>query len=177
MSDAIDDRGPFWPPLVDWRARPIRRDGWSAREAEGVFLHLVSGDVDAARSQLSPGAIEIGLWAIAAEDELAVRLSRHSAHLVTPRALSAGSGWREEGWTCHSIDGALLVLEIDGPRMIDIVARATTVDLKSGSRSASCLFAGIRVALYRIGEERARLHVERHHATYLWQWFDELGAP
>ena len=65
------------------------------------------------------------------------------------------------------------MIDIDGPSMRDVLAEATSVDLDAGSPSASLLFAGVNAILYRMAEDRARLHVEAGFGPYLWRWLEE----
>jgi sarcosine oxidase gamma subunit len=52
----------------------------------------------------------------------------------------------------------------------DFAAKAT-----APSESASMLFAGLRVAVARI-LPGWRLHIERPHATALWQWLQHAAS-
>ena len=54
-----------------------------------------------------------------------------------------------------------------------VVAEATGADLVAGSPSAALLFAGINAILYRMAEDRARIHVEAGFGPYLWRWLEE----
>lgn len=169
MPDAMQNRGKFWTPAPDWRAARLEGEGWHARRIHGLGQTLLSGDLDAARAALAPGAGEVGLWGLAGEGACAVRIARDRALLVSPSPLAIAPGWRA-GFIATPCDDGHAVLEISGPGMPQIVAEGTAADLAAGSRSASVLFAGVSCLLYRAGPDRARLHVESPLAAYIWTW-------
>lgn len=181
MPEAMHDRGRFWTPAPDWRAASLEGEGWRARRIHGLGQTLVSGDLDAARAALAPGAGEVGLWGVAGEGAgdgaYAARIARDRALLVTPSPLAAAPGWRD-GFAVSPCDDLYAAVEISGPAMPQLVAEGTAADLEAGSRSAAVLFSGVSCLLYRAGPERARLHVESPFAAYIWTWLHGcVGRP
>ena len=172
MADTMHDRGRFWSPAPDFSQAPAGGgDGWSARRRPGLGQTLLSGDLNSAIAALSPGAAEVGLWAVADAPAYAVRAARDRALLVTPAPLDLEPGWRD-GYVATPCDDAYAVIELSGPAIVDIIAEATAVDLGGGSRSAALLFAGVPALLYRSDPDTARLHVEAPLAAYIWTWLE-----
>ena len=71
--------------------------------------------------------------------------------------------------------GSLAVLQIDGARAADLLARATAVDLAAGSPSAALHFAGMTAILYR-HDAGMRLHLDRGLVDYAFDWMQASGA-
>ena len=168
MLETMRDRGKFWRPAPE-RAASFSGIGFEARCVTELGQTLVSGDLGAAVEALAPGAQEVGLWTIAAASTYSVRLSRDRALLVTPAPLAVSSGWAD-GYVATPCDDAYAVMDLKGEELASIIAEATSADLATGSRSASVLFAGVPVFLYRTAEDAARLHVEAPLLAYLWEW-------
>ena len=172
MADTMHDRGRFWTPMPDWTAARVGGDGWTARRVSGPGQTLLSGDLRAAVSALAPGAPDVGLWTLADSDAYAVRVARDRALLVTPAPLDLEPGWRD-GFVATPCDDAYAIIELSGAAIAEIVAEATSADLRAGSRSAALLFAGVTAFLYRAAPDTARLHVEAPLAAYLWTWLEK----
>lgn len=162
----------LWSLYPDWTRTVIERDGWKARPMLGLHQLIINGDVSAACSALAPEAKEVGLWGMADGETYAVRLARDRALLVSQQPIKADGTWQTPGWIASSSDDATLVIELSGPTVREVVSEGISVDLRSGSPSASVLFAGVTVALYRSGGDRARVHVAADLATYLWRWLE-----
>ena len=168
MLETMRDRGKFWRPAPD-RVANLSGRGFEARCVTGLGQTLVSGDLDAAAKALAPGVTEVGLWTITTAGTYSVRLSRDRALLVTSAPLAVRSGW-VDGYVATPCDDAYAVLDLEGEELGTIVAEGTSANLATGSRSASVLFAGVPVLLYRTAEDAARLHVEAPLLAFLWEW-------
>lgn len=170
MAETMRDRGTFWTPAPAANAT-IERGGFTARFVDGFGQTLVSGNLDKAIADLTPGLAEVGLWGLADDGSCAVRIARDRALLVTSAPLDIAAGWRD-GYVATPCDDAYAVIELSGPTLAEAVAEASAVDVEAGSPSASLLFAGITALLYRTSPSTARLHVERPLAAYLWTWLE-----
>lgn len=166
------DAAEKWTPYPDWSKAGIARDGWSARPVPMLSQVLVSGDISEARRIHAPQAAEAGLWSIATGDPYLVRLARDRVLIVSSEPLAIPLGWNG-GWAASPAGDAFFVVDIEGPSMRAVVAEATGADLDAGSPSAALLFAGVNTILYRMAEDRARIHVEAGFAPYLWRWLEE----
>lgn len=159
-----------WSPAPRWESAAIMREGWSARVVRGLGQALVSGDLTKAREALAPGAGQVGLWGEAEALPVQVRIARDRALMVTESPLGVESGWRD-GFAVSAADDLWLVIELEGAGLRDLLREGTAADLDGGSASASLLFAGVPVLLYRLAG-KARLHVEAPLGAYLWRWLE-----
>lgn len=169
----MHEREDRWTPVPDWTAAAIEKADWSARAVEGLERVLVSGAIESAVREIAPGAGEAGLWQVTSGDPHVIRIARDRALVVSNRRLDVAEGWQAAGWAATMAGDAWLAIDIAGPAMADVIAEAVSADLNSGSPSASVRFAGLNgVLLVRADAERARLHVERATAPYLWRWLE-----
>ncbi|MBS3651099.1 hypothetical protein KEU06_21025 [Pseudaminobacter sp. 19-2017] len=166
------EREQFWSAPPEWETAEITRAGFSARPVLGLGQVLVSGQFDAARETLAPGAPEAGLWSVIEGDRYLVRIARDRALLVTSQPLAIQSGWHAQGFATSPADDGWSVFELGGEGLRDVIAEAVSADLDRGSPSAAVQFAGTTALLYRTAENRARLHLERAVAAYVWQWLE-----
>lgn len=162
-----------WTPLPDWTKVEITRDDWRARPVLGDTLTLVGGKLDRALGALAPNAPSVGLWQIAPDLPIALRIARDKALLVTRGERLKTVGWRAEGWTASDASDAYLSIAIEGPATLDVVREATAADLDADSPSAAILFAGVPALLHRTAETAARLHVESALGAYVWRWLEK----
>jgi sarcosine oxidase gamma subunit len=161
----------LWTTYPVWSEVAIEREGWQAKPLLGLHQLAINGDVRAACAALAPEASEVGLWGRADVATCLVCLARDRALLVSPRQIETDGTW-QAGWVASDCDDAFLVIELSGPRVTEIVAEGTSSPLDAGSPSASVLFAGVIVALYRIPDDRVRIHVPSDMAPYLWRWLE-----
>ncbi len=107
-------------------------------------------------------------------DKYMVRIARDRLLAVGDQPFPIAAGWHAAGFAVSVMDAGLHVFEIEGPDLDRLIARGTALDPGQASRSASVLFAGVSVLFYRFGNpDRARLHVDRGLAPYLWEWFEQ----
>jgi len=163
-----------WPAAPDFATATLNKDGVAVRTLGGLNQLLVSGDL-AAWSKASGLAGEgVGAGAIAHGDQYMARVARDRVLTVGERPLPIAAGWHADGFAVSVMDAGLHVFEIEGPELDRLIARATALDPGQASRSASILFAGASVLFYRFGNpNRARLHVDRGLAPYLWEWLEQ----
>lgn len=163
-----------WPAAPDWTTAVLNKDGVTVRTLDGLNQLLVSGDLTA-WSQASGLAGEgVGAGAIAGGGNYMVRIARDRILVVGERPCPIAAGWHEAGFAVSVMDAGLHVFEIEGPKLDSLIARGTALDPGQASRSAAILFAGVNVLFYRFGNpDRARLHVDRGLAPYLWEWLEQ----
>lgn len=163
-----------WPEAPDFATATLNKDGVTVRTVGGLNQLLVSGDL-AAWSKASGLAGEgVGAGAIASGDKYMVRIARDRLLAVGEQPFSVAVGWHAAGFAVTVMDAGLHVFEVEGPDLDRLIARGTALDPGAASRSASILFAGVGVLFYRFGNpDRARLHVDRGLAPYLWEWFEQ----
>lgn len=163
-----------WPAAPDFATAALNKDGVTVRTLGGLKQLLVSGDL-AAWSKASGLAGEgVGAGAIASGDKYLVRIARDRLLAVGEQPFPIASGWHAAGFAVTVMDAGLHVFEIEGPDLDRLIARGTALDPEAASPSASILFAGVGVLFYRFGNpDRARLHVDRGLAPYLWEWLEQ----
>lgn len=166
------DRGAFWAPVPDWTSAVLQGDGWSARVVPDLHRLLVSGNLQAAITSLAPKAPSIGLWQIAEEETQALRIGRDRMLITSVEPLAAVFGWNAQGYAVSLADDAYRTIEIHGPKLRDLVAEMTFVDLEGGSPSAATLVCGQQALLHRTSADCARLHIEAPLATFIWHWLE-----
>lgn len=170
------ERAPPWTPAPNWSSAAWSGEGFSARRVSGLTQILVSGRLDLALAELAPGAVEAGLWSVVSGDPYVVRLARDRALIVWASPTVVLAGWRDEGWAASPTSDATVVFDMEGPRLEDIVAEATSALIGPPSASASLFFVGAPAILYRTAALTARLHVEAALAPYVWQWLRQFSA-
>ncbi|TPI22409.1 hypothetical protein [Mesorhizobium sp. B4-1-1] len=164
-----------WPAAPDWATATLSKGSVGVRTLGGLNQLLVSGDL-AAWSKASALAGEgVGAGAIAFGDRYMVRIARDRVLAVGEQPFPVAAGWHAAGFAVTAMDAGLHVFEIEGPDLDRLIARGTALDPGAASRSASILFAGVDVLFYRFGNRhRARLHVDRGLAPYLWEWLEQV---
>lgn len=163
-----------WPAAPDFATATLSKGSVSVSTLGGLNQLLVSGDL-AAWSKASGLAGEgVGAGAIASGEKYMVRIARDRLLAVGEQPLPIAAGWHAAGFAVTVMDAGLHVFEIEGPDLDRLIARGTALDPGAASRSASILFAGVGVLFYRfVNPHRARLHVDRGLAPYLWEWLEQ----
>ena len=159
-----------WPPARGGAELLIDRQRLTARSLGGLGQTLISGNLDAAITEIAPGAPMLGLFGFAPESAHALRIGRASALLVTPTPISVAEGWRE-GWCATSVDEGWAAVEISGADATQALMQATSADTASGSPSAAVLVFGLRGLLARM-PSGFRVHVESPWLETLLSWLD-----
>lgn len=163
-----------WPAAPDFATATLNKNGVTVRTLGGLNQLLVSGDL-AAWSKASGLAGEgVGAGAVVSGDRYTVRIARDRLLAVAEQPFAIAAGWHADGFAVTVMDAGLHMFEIEGPDLDRLIARGTALDPGQPSRSASILFAGVSVLFYRFGNpNRARLHIDRGLAPYLWEWFEQ----
>ncbi|MDG4882816.1 hypothetical protein [Mesorhizobium sp. WSM4884] len=166
-----------WPAAPDWATAVLNKDSLGVRTLSGLSQLLVSGNLSAWSKASDLVGEGVGAGAVAGGGKYMVRIARDRVLAVGERPFPIAAGWHEGGFAVSIMDAGLHVFEIEGPGLAGLVARATTLDPQQASRSASVLFAGVNVLFYRFGHaDRARLHVDRGFAPYLWEWLEQSSG-
>lgn len=154
MFDTELNHADKWAPMPEVGSE-ITKAGVTARTVDGPEHSLVSGDL-AAFSRIS--GIELSAT---------LRLARD--RILVPGRTGLAPGWHAEGFALSDLSAGLAMIELSGPGLASLVAKATTADLKATGPSQTISFAGIPVVLDPKGETLG-LHVERGLLAYLWTW-------
>jgi heterotetrameric sarcosine oxidase gamma subunit len=167
------DRGLFWSPVPDWSHASIRHDGLSIAAVAPQAAWLVSGNLAAF---LEWRGVRFG----EAGDRYALRLAPDRLLFVSVEDAAADGatfGWSEAGYAITDVSDGFVLLDITGPAALDLMRLGTLHDfeVKPDTASAAMLFASQRVILARI-QQGWRLHVERPHATAIWQWLQRAAS-
>lgn len=165
-----------WPAAPDWSSATGQGPGFVVRTVSGLEQLLVSGDLDAWNRASGLSGPGVGALALAKGDAYQARIARDRLLAVSSKPFTVEPGWHEAGFAATRIDAGLHVLEIEGPGVVGVIARATTLDPAANSPSAAMLFAGVGAVAYRHAmPDRLRIHVDRGLAAYLWQWLEQTG--
>ncbi|MBU3670937.1 MAG: hypothetical protein FGM43_00210 [Sinobacteraceae bacterium] len=127
----------------------------------------------------TPGRCTIGdpaaLW-LAPDGWLLVSESRDGASLVTEIRRDCG----EPSVAAIDVSDSLVVLELDGPRTRELLARGTSVELADETlvhgRCTRLRFAQLPVILRPRDAGRVELIVDRGPAAWLRDWFIHTGS-
>lgn len=142
-------------------------DKWAASPEVGSVLK--GADVTAIVAESPERALVSGDLAAFARvsDAVMLRLARDRALVLGSTGL--GAGWHDEGFALSDLSAGLALVQLTGPGLADLVAKATTADLSDIGPSKAITFAGIAVVLGGTGDA-LDLHVERGLLAYLWSW-------
>lgn len=175
QTPEMRDRGLFWASEPDWLDVRLQRPGWLAQPIHGLGQMRLSGNLEPALAEFAPAAQSVGLWQIASELPICLRIGRDKALLVTPQPLVAPPAWSEQGFAASKADDAYRVIEISGPEIEELASELTMASLNAKSPSAATLVAGIPALLYRSSEKAMRIHIERAYAAHLWHFLEATG--
>lgn len=166
------DRAAFWTAPAAY-GQGIDTADLQVRLLPAMPQIMISGDLAAglARFGLQDS---LGLMAQTAGARYALRLARGRALVVGTGIDAAQGGWHA-GVALTPMTGALAVLEITGPQALEMVARASAVDLRLANPCAALSFAGVTSILYRHGDA-LRLHLDAGLVPYMLDWIAASGA-
>jgi hypothetical protein len=166
-----------WSPVPDWPATIITAPGLAIRSLAGFSQYLVSGDLAAWTTASGMKLQTVGALSTAIGARYALGIARDRILAVSEAPLAVEPGWHNEGFAISASDAGLHIFEIEGGRLAELWARATTLDANGSTPSAAILFAGINVFCCRHGhEDRLRIHVDRGLAPYLWKWLEQAST-
>lgn len=160
------DRSGFWPAAVGPLAS-LQGEGLSVHVLPPVPQVMVSGDLAAFCVAEALPALA-GLLAQVTAPRYTLRLARNRMLAVGTGLDHAAAGWAD-GVATTPMTGALAVLEISGPKAMDLFARASAIDPREQSPCAALSFAGVTSVLYRF-DTKLRLHLDRGLQTYMLDW-------
>ncbi|APE44575.1 hypothetical protein BOO69_15000 [Sulfitobacter alexandrii] len=160
----------------DWTtATPVPGDemsetGLRIRCLPAAGATLVSGDLAAAITALSPGAPILGFLEQAPGRPFALRVARDRALLCTDAPLGV-EGW-QDGFAASAADDLYVEIAVDGPRAPDLLSACTGTE--GTSPSAAILLAGIGV-LVSGAPDGFSLRVQAPEAAALWSYLGRLA--
>lgn len=140
-----------WVPVPEMGSL-LHGEGVTARIVQSPRRVLVSGDLAAFAQVCSAPSL---------------RLARDRTLVVGEVDLA--SGWHEAGFAVSDLTAGLALVELSGPGVVHLSAKATTTDLTNPGPSKAVTFAGMPVVL-AMQAETLGLHVERGLLAYLWTW-------
>lgn len=180
----MPDRGLFWSPVPDWSRADIQHPGLGITALSPQAAWLVSGNLAGFLERRSAlpcvgprGVCETGPYALrlARDRLLFVRRDGGSeSPLIEPEMF----GWSDDGIAVTDVSDGFMLFDVIGPTALDLMALGVNYEFagKTGrpEESAIMVLAGLRVAVARV-PSGWRLHVERPHATALWQWLQHAA--
>lgn len=140
-----------WTPVPEIGAK-LQGAGVTALVAPSPEGVLVSGDLAAFARRC---------------DGVSLRLARDRALVLGPTGLA--TGWHDEGFALSDIGAGLALVQLSGPDLGLLVAKATTTDPDNIGASKAITFAGVPAIMGGQGDA-IDLHVERGLLAYLWSW-------
>lgn len=155
----------------NWTDRPlamgdsIDTPGCVVTRIEPGFLHLVSGNLEAALGRLAPGAARLGFAEIPDTPDFALRIGRDQALLVTSIDLDAAPGWHEPGFALSAAGGSYAHLALVGPSAAHLLAQGLAAPPPWRSPSTAVQFCGVRALVSGV-PGGLTLWLERGHLTY-----------
>jgi sarcosine oxidase gamma subunit len=160
-----------WPEVPVWSDATLDRDGLTARTVILPSQHLVSGNLEAFAAKAGLSDTGVGLFQMVSGERYALRLARDRMLVVDGPTEALAPGWHADGYAVTDVSALYHIFEFDGDGIAALLEEAMAVDPKMHSPSAASMFAGQPAVVYH-HEGRVRLHVERGHAPYLWQWLE-----
>jgi sarcosine oxidase gamma subunit len=174
MADHEFDYGRKWAELPDWSSARLEAEGVAVRAIECPAQYLVSGDLEAFGRASGCDAQGVGALGQTTGEDYSLRLGRDRL-MVVGGCPGTSPGWNAGGFAVTDVGAAWLVLEVSGPRSMDLLSRGSTLDPVNPGPSAMAGFASVPVVLYHHGSSSTlRIHVERGLAGYLWAWFEAV---
>ena len=139
-------------------------------------LFVISGEVGAFLSRRGSGP-SLGPRDITESATYALRLAPDRVLYVSDAEQAIDLGWSEAGYAVADMTDGIILFDVSGARCLELLQQGTGYDfLATDARpteSANILLAGLRVAIF-CRPDGWRLHIERHHATALWTWLQQV---
>lgn len=166
------DRGRFWSPAPVEGQAQFAASGVDVKVVAGLSQALLSGPQRFGVGRLAGIAAPVGFSGVASGSSYAVAIARDRSLVVSERAITLAEGWdAQTAAAVTRMDDALIVLDLEGPGLADLLSKATTLDDADASPSAALLFAGLPCLAYRHSRPGVlRLHVERPLVCALAEW-------
>lgn len=163
-----------WTPAPDWPTATLSTPGLTVRSLSGYSQYLVSGKLASWQDLVGVKGEPAGALSIARGDRYTQYIARDRILTVSRTPIGIDPGWHASGFAVSSFDAGLHMFEVEGPEMLSLFARATTLDPAGQTASAALLFAGANALCYRHShEDRLRIHIDRALAPYLWRWLEQ----
>lgn len=161
-----------WTPVPDWENRKIEMQGFSVERVFGLHQTLISGATDLASGKNKP----IGWGPIAKGNNYVIQISRDRVLHVSDKPEKQAFGWQSTGFATSCADDLYAIFEISGENTSQVFARASALNWRGESKSASMQFAKLNALVYRHTEEnKLRVHIDSPYATYFWTWLEQIN--
>ncbi len=161
-----DDSLKWDAPLGNTRA-DIAGDGYRASLIQLARQTVLSGPIETCL-KIATQNTAFGWPEIASGKIYALRLRRDRILSVNGPGLP--DGWHNHGVAISDMTGAYAVIEVNGPRAIDLLNRGTELDTALPSGSVARQFHGFATLIYRWQSQTCyRLHVERCYLEAIWR--------
>ena len=132
-------------------------------------IQIATGNVGAAMRAAELVSAPAGWPDIVVGTSYAVRLSRDRVMLVN--ALSLTEGWDHRGFGISRSESADTVVDVRGKKLSSFLSRGAEISPENQSVSATRLFAGFGVVLYRfLMDDQIRIHISRPQAPAFLTW-------
>lgn len=175
------DRGLFWSPVPDWSRAEIRHGELSVTALSTGTAWLVSGNIAKfleGRGQLPcrgpRESCDPLTYALRLAPDRLLFVRRDGASGAHP-----SSAWSDDGIAITDASDGFVLFDISGRAALDLVKLGANYDFEAepagSAESALMLFAGLKVAVARLGQGW-RLHVQRPYAAALWQWLQHAAS-
>jgi hypothetical protein len=166
------DLSPRWPS-VSLTQPVLAASGLDIKMRDDISQHLVSGNLGN-WSRLAGMSVDgVGAFGLTTGLAYPVRIASDRMLAVNAPADAVAAGWHPDGFAVTDMSAALCVIEMQGENLPQIIRRATPIDPRENSPSASCQFAQVTAAIYHHGDrDTVRLHIDRSLAPYVWKWLE-----
>ncbi|PCI02963.1 MAG: hypothetical protein COB78_11810 [Hyphomicrobiales bacterium] len=161
-----------WTPVPDWEKQKIEAAGFSVHRLFGLHQTLISAATGLDPVKNKP----IGWGPIAKGNDYAIQISRDRILQVSDKPTKQPFGWQMKGFATSCANDLYAVFEISGKDCNQVFARASTLNWRGESKSASMQFSKLNALVYRHGEEnKLRVHIDSPYATYFWTWLEQIN--
>ena len=176
----MPDRSLFWSPVPDWPRVVIQHRDLSIASVSLRAAWMVSGDLAKFLAQrgglpcLGPKEVcETATYALRLAPDRLLFICNDQGAIMRP-----ASGW-SDGTAATDVSDGFVLFDVTGDPALELMQRGASYAFDGtpggSAESALMLFAGLKVAVARLGDGW-RLHVERPYATALWQWLQHAAS-
>lgn len=166
----------------DWTDRPLAPgasiDAAGVRVTRGTAgaQYLISGNLDAALAALAPEAARLGFAQVAGTGDIAIRIARDRALLVTLAPVNRDGGWQAEGFALSPAGGLYVPLALQGEGAAGLLAQMLASAPPHGSPSAMVHVLG-RPGLVTGRPDGLTLWIEPGHLAFVTEFFRQAETP
>ena len=159
-----------WPEVPNWKTDELLGNGVSVKTVPDLKQWMVSGNLAAWNEVSGHSGPGVGALGLTEGETYQVRLARDRLLAVNCQK-EISPGWHDAGFALTDMSAAFHIFEFTGPKVSEIVSRATTLDPSNPGRSATTAFAGVVASLYHYEKhDTLRVHVDRGFAPHIWTW-------